>query len=68
MSARSESSDRDDYEYVRVLLEERKRALQVLELEQMMTPLSDYLSCRRSLLQAIKQLEGLLAVEGAEEP
>jgi len=57
-----------EYEYISLLLRERKQELQVVELRhrQTLTPTNDYLSCRRSLLHAIKELETLLRAKGTE--
>jgi hypothetical protein len=61
----NEASDRglSGPEYVRFLLEERKRELRTIELENERSPImpQHYISCRRSLLQAIGQLEDLIA-------
>ena len=53
---------RDAFGYARLLLLERQQKLQALDLKYrgMRPPPRDYLSCRRSLLQAIYQLETLL--------
>jgi len=49
-------------EQTKLLLRERKRDLHSLEIKRgrVGTPATDYLSCRRSLLQAINELETLL--------
>jgi hypothetical protein len=49
------------HEYVRLLLKERKRELHSLERRygRKVVLANDYLSCRRSLLQAIHELETL---------
>jgi hypothetical protein len=54
--------DRNGYDYVRFLVRENYRKLQLLELRhgKMLIPSADYRSCRRSVLQAISQLESLL--------
>lgn len=54
--------DRGGYGYAKFLLSERRQVLRDLDLKYtgMRPPPRDYLSCRRSLLQAIKQLETLL--------
>jgi hypothetical protein len=53
-----------------LLLLERQQALNALEEKYrgMVSPPSDYLSCRRSLLQAINQLETVLRTDPAAEP
>ena len=62
MLGRAESRDRCGYRYARSLLRERQQKLQDLEKShhQKLMSLSDYLCCRRSLLQAIDQLIALL--------
>jgi hypothetical protein len=54
--------NRDGYEYSRWLLQEKKRELWTVELKHRnnLTPANEYFSCRRSLLQAINELENLL--------
>ena len=56
---------RDAYRYARLLLLERQQALQALELKYrgIVPPPGDYLSLRRSLMQAIKELEILLLAD-----
>jgi len=68
MREQSKFQDRDEYEYARLLLTERKQELQVVSARhrQGLTPTSDYLSCHRSLLQAIRELETLLSAKGKE--
>ena len=53
---------REAYGYAKLLLLERQQDLEALDLKYSGVALlsSDYLSCRRSLLQAINQLETLL--------
>lgn len=50
------------YEFAKSLLLDRQRVLHALELrnEQREIPSAEYLSCRRSLLQAIKELGSIL--------
>lgn len=62
MFKQAESPDREGYKYARFLLHDRQRELQALELKhrRMLILKTDYLSCRRSLLQAIDQLETVL--------
>ena len=57
--------NRGGYGYARLLLLERQQELRILDLKYRgMLPLPrNYLSCRRSLLQAIDQLETLLRTE-----
>lgn len=52
----------EDYKYPISLLRERLRRLHCFELRHLQekTPPNDYLSCRRSLLQGIRELEALL--------
>lgn len=50
---------REGYKYAELLLLERQRDLVALKAKYRGQP-SDYFSCRRSLLQAINQLETLL--------
>jgi hypothetical protein len=59
------SMDRGAYGYARLLLLDRQQELQDLDLKYrgMQPPPRDYLSCRRSLLQAINQLETLLRTD-----
>jgi hypothetical protein len=54
--------DRNGYGYVRFLLQDKQLLLRTLELNysRALIPSEDYDSCRRSLLQAISQLESLL--------
>jgi len=57
---------REGYRYATLLLSERQQELKALDLKYGGTspPLSsDYFSCRRSLLQAINQLETLLRTD-----
>jgi hypothetical protein len=54
------------HDYARELWRERRRDLETLESERLdMTP-SDYQNCRRSLLQAIHELETLLPDRGGK--
>jgi hypothetical protein len=52
----------EPYEYAKSLMLDRQRLLQALELrhQQREVPPAEYLSCRRSLLQAIKELGSIL--------
>jgi hypothetical protein len=60
------NSGKDD-RYARDLWRERRRDLETLESQRLdMTP-SDYQNCRRSLLQAIRELETLLHVRRLRE-
>ncbi len=65
MKEQSNFQNRDGYEYARSLLRDRRQELQVLALRhrQKLTPTNDYLSCRRSLLEAIRELETLLGAK-----
>jgi hypothetical protein len=65
---KAEAQDRKASDYVQLLLQDRHRELQNLEVkhQQMLIHPDDYLSCRRSLLQAVAQLE-TLARGGMEE-
>jgi hypothetical protein len=56
------ATDHNVCTYTRRLLKERRNALQTLEFAylQGLVPPNDYLSCQRSLLQAIGQLETLV--------
>ena len=60
---------RKAYTYTESLLLERQQALGALEAKYrgIVPPPSDYLSCRRSLLQAINQLEALLRADPEAE-
>jgi hypothetical protein len=60
-----ECQHRSGYEYAKSLLQDKQRELRCLELRRslMVIPREDYHSCRRSLLQAISQLETLLRGE-----
>jgi len=62
--------DRSGYEYARFLLQDKQRELRYLELRYSRTLISSeyYHSCRRSLLQAISQLESLLRSDTELEP
>lgn len=62
MMLTTETQDRKDYKYVHFLLQDKQRELQELEEkhQQLLISTEDYLSCRRSLLQAVGQLEALL--------
>jgi len=57
-----------DYDYPRSLLQAKRRELRAVELnyQNNLIPTIDYLSCRRSLCQAINELETLL--QGAPHP
>lgn len=57
-----ERQDRSGYKYAKFLLQDKQRELRSLELKhsRKLIPSGDYYSCRRSLLQAISQLETLL--------
>jgi hypothetical protein len=65
-----ERQDRNGDGYVRFLLQDRQRLLRSLELNYSRTliPSEGYDSCRRSLLQAISQLESLLRGDTEREP
>lgn len=65
-----ERQDRNGYNYARVLVQDKQRELQSLERRYSRTliPPEDYHSCRRSLLQAINQLETLLRGDAEREP
>jgi hypothetical protein len=54
--------NRDAHEYARLLLSERKRELQALKQRhgEKLTTTNDYLSCRRSLLEAIVELQNIV--------
>ena len=60
---------REGYRYAALLLLERQRALAALEVKYRGTvpPPRDYFSCRRSLVQAINQLETLLGTDSEAE-
>jgi len=60
-----EFPDREEYTYPRALLRERMQELRALEFryQGMATPPPDYVSCRRSLLQAIHELRTLLLAD-----
>ena len=62
---REEPMVREAYRYAKALLLERRQELGDLEVKYrgVVPPPSDYLSCRRSLLQAINQLETLLGTD-----
>jgi hypothetical protein len=57
------------FRYAASLLRERQQALDALEAKYRgrVSPPADYLSCRRSLLQAIGQLRALLRTEPEAE-
>ena len=65
-----ECQDRSGYKYAKFLLQDKQRELRYLDLKhsQMLIPSDDYHSCRRSLLQAISQLESLLRGDTELEP
>jgi hypothetical protein len=65
-----ECQDRSGYRYAEFLLQEKQRELQALELRHSTMAISseDYHSCRRSLLDAISQLEALLRGDIEREP
>jgi hypothetical protein len=67
MLKQAQTSNKEAYDYARSLLLDRQRQLQSLELKhrQRLIGKGDYLSCQRSLLQAIGLLESLL--RGADE-
>lgn len=56
------SQNRDVFEYTRSLLHEKEECLRAVKLqyEQNQISAGDYLSCQRSLLQAISQLQELM--------
>ena len=60
---KADTQDRKGSDYVHLLLQDKKRELRDLELKhsQALIGAEDYLSCRRSLLQAIAQLEELIS-------
>jgi len=60
-----ECPDRGGYEYAKFLLHDKQRELRYLKLKHSRRLISsqDYDSCRRSLLQGIKQLKTLLRSE-----
>ena len=60
-----EFPSREEYAYARTLLQERLSELRILEFryQGMPAPPSDYVSCRRSLLQAIQELRILLQAD-----
>jgi hypothetical protein len=58
MTLRTKAPDQEVLGYVRSLLAERTQELRVLERTKLITP--NYLSCQRSLIQAIAQLKMLL--------
>jgi hypothetical protein len=58
MTPQAKLSDEEVFSYVRSLLTERTQELRLLERTKMITP--NYLSCQRSLIQAIAQLTALL--------
>lgn len=55
----------EEYEYPRLLLQEKRWELQALELKHRSNLMNtnEYLSCRRSILQGISELENLLLTE-----
>ena len=55
-----QTSNSDTEHQVRSLLAERQRELLSLELNHLRMPWRDFLSCRRSLHQAINELKGVL--------
>jgi len=59
---KSELQSREGYEYVNVLLQDKQQELRDLEVkyERTLIGTEDYLTCRRSLLQAVAQLEELI--------
>lgn len=65
-----ERRDRNGQSYVRFLLQDKQRELRSLELRYSRTliPWEVFYSCRRSLLQAISQLESLLRGDTEREP
>ncbi len=67
MPKQAQTSYKEAYDYAHSLLQDKQRELQSLELKhwQGLIDKDDYLSCQRSLLQAIGQLESLL--QGARE-
>ena len=66
MNEHIESPNRGIDKYVRSLLTERQRELRLLELNHQWMRAGDFLSCRRSLLQAINELETLLQTDPDE--
>jgi hypothetical protein len=65
-----ECQDRSGYRYAEFLLQDKRRELQILKLRhsRMVISSEDYHSCRRSLLDAISQLEALLRGDIEREP
>jgi len=66
MSQDTEFPNREVYAYARLLLQKRRLELQAVALKHRRgrrTVQSDYLTCRRSLLQAINELETLLRTD-----
>jgi len=65
MTEPAEFPNRRAYEYVRSLLEERWRELRALEIrhQRMLGSSTDYLSCRRSLVQGIDELAAVLRMD-----
>jgi len=65
-----ECQDRSGYKYAKFLLQDKQLELRSLELKhsRKLIPSGDYYSCRRSLLQAINQLETLLRGDTEREP
>jgi hypothetical protein len=58
----TDTQDREGCKYVHLLLQDKQRELRTLEVrhQQMLICTEDYMSCRRSLLQAVAQLEELI--------
>lgn len=55
------------FEYTKYLIQERRLELEQLDLRKQALPQSEYLSCRRALLQAIFELERMLPRARYEE-
>ena len=68
MNGLDEFPNRETLEYTKSLLEERVQTLRGLELkyQRLLLPPSEYLSCRRSLLQGMAELESLLQDKGED--
>lgn len=63
MNEHIEFHNRAGYIYVTSLLKERQQELRALELNHRRMLARDFLSCRRSLRQAIKEIEALLLAD-----
>ena len=67
---KQECQDRSGYKYAKFLLQDKQRELRSLERKHSLKLIAsgDYHSCRRSLLQAINQLETLLRGDTRTQP